>query len=71
MPDNRTLSIDLQKYLIGLNYPAKKSELVKVARKNEAPEGVIAKIQHLPQGEYLKAADIMDDYNTLAIRTRS
>ncbi len=44
--------------LKGIQFPATKSELLEQAKSNQAPDGVIANIQKLPEGNYLQMMDV-------------
>lgn len=44
--------IDLQKALSGVDYPAKREELVDNARKRNADEAVVDKLAHLSEREF-------------------
>ena len=44
--------INVEKYLMGIDYPATKGDIVKKAKENKAPEEAISALDHLPEGEY-------------------
>lgn len=44
--------------LKGIQFPATQAELLEQAKKNDAPEGVIANIEKLPEGNYLQMMDV-------------
>ncbi|SFD46931.1 DUF2795 domain-containing protein [Streptomyces aidingensis] len=44
--------IDLQKALSGVDYPAKRDQLVQNARKKKADDAVIDKLSHLKEDEF-------------------
>ena len=44
--------IQLQKYLQGVNYPARKDDLLSAAEKNDAPEDVVEEIRSLSGDEF-------------------
>ncbi|WP_165985280.1 DUF2795 domain-containing protein [Streptomyces sp. YIM 98790] len=44
--------IDLQKALSGVDYPAKRDQLVEHARKQKANDAVIDKLSHLKEKEF-------------------
>jgi hypothetical protein len=50
--------IEVEKSLRGINFPAKKQDLIKHAQKLGANEEVLETIKELPQEEYRTAADV-------------
>ncbi|MFI7704741.1 DUF2795 domain-containing protein [Nonomuraea sp. NPDC049480] len=44
--------IDLQKHLGGVDYPARKDDLVKVARDHGAGDDIVKALESLPDREY-------------------
>jgi hypothetical protein len=50
--------IQLQKHLKGVNYPAKKQELVKTAEKNGADENIRSTLDQLPDRDYENPAAV-------------
>jgi hypothetical protein len=48
----RPSPIDLQKYLKGVDYPAKRTDLVQTARSEGAGNEVISALEHIPDREY-------------------
>ena len=44
--------IEVQKYLSGMDYPAKKGEIVEHAKGQGAPQEVIHSLEELPEQEY-------------------
>ncbi len=53
---------DLQVYLKGMNYPAGRQDLVAHARKNNAPESVIAVLEGFGDRTYRSAADVSEEF---------
>ncbi len=53
---------DLQAYLKGMDYPAGRQDLVVHARKNEAPENVIAALERFEDRTYQSAADVGTEF---------
>lgn len=53
---------NVQKYLKGMNYPAKKQDLVNQAKKNGAPEEVMQELQQFPNQEFSGPQDVMKAY---------
>jgi len=49
-------------HLKGINFPAKKQNLVQQAKKNQAEDEVIQTIQKMPEREYRTMADVMHEY---------
>jgi hypothetical protein len=50
--------IQIQKYLKGMDYPARKDDLVKLARKNGAEKEVISVLSGLNTDEFKSPADV-------------
>lgn len=53
---------NITRFLKGVDFPAKKDELVKQAQHNKADREVIDEIQKMQQGEYESMADVMKAY---------
>ncbi len=51
-----------QKYLGGMDYPAGKQDMISHARKNDAPDSVIAVLQMFEDKQYLSAADVSQEF---------
>jgi hypothetical protein len=49
---------ELQQYLHGIHYPAKKDDLMKTARGNNAPQDVMDLIDKLPDQSFPSPADV-------------
>jgi sporulation protein YlmC with PRC-barrel domain len=56
---------DLQTYLKGMDYPAGREDLVTHARKNDAPEGVIAALEQFSDRSYQSAADVSTEFGKI------
>ena len=54
---------NVQKFLKGQNYPARKNDLVKTARGNRAPDEVLKTIRGLPDDEFAGPQDVMKGYS--------
>ena len=54
---------NVQKYLKGQNYPARREELIQTARKNKAPSEVMEIIKALPEDEFGGPKDVMKAYD--------
>lgn len=50
---------DVTKHLKGVQFPAKKNDLIERARDNDADDNVIAAIEEMPEEEYQDMADVM------------
>ena len=50
--------IQLQKYLKGMDYPARKADLLKRAEQNGADDQVRSTLEQLPDQEFNSAADV-------------
>ena len=57
-----TPSERLMTYLHGLQFPAKKDDIVHAARKNGAPNEVIAVLSELTRNEFGSAAELIEAY---------
>ena len=53
---------DLQVYLKGMDYPAGRQDLITRARKNDAPQDVIAAIEQFEERDYRSAADVSTEF---------
>ncbi|MDD3070248.1 DUF2795 domain-containing protein [Methanoculleus horonobensis] len=53
---------DLQVYLKGMDYPAGRQDLITHARKNDAPETVIAALERFEERDYRSAADVSTEF---------
>ncbi len=56
---------NVQKYLKGVDYPAKKQQLVETAKKNGAPQEVVQVIQQFPNQEFGGPQDVMKAYGDM------
>lgn len=53
---------NVQNFLKGVSYPAKKEDLIRTAKKNGAPSEVMEVIQGLPDNEYGGPQEVMKGY---------
>lgn len=53
---------NVQSFLKGVAYPANKQELIKTARKNNAPPEVISILNDFPDDEYGGPQEVMKAY---------
>lgn len=53
---------NVAKSLSGIDFPARKKELIAQAKKNKADKGVIDALQGFPDQEYNNMADVMKGY---------
>ncbi|MDO8583820.1 MAG: DUF2795 domain-containing protein [bacterium] len=53
---------EVQKYLKGVEYPARKEDLVNKAQEEGAPKEVIDEINRMPGNEFNSPADLMKGY---------
>lgn len=51
----------IQQYLKGSHYPSRKSDLVNVAKKNNAPDDVMNILDLIPNKEYTSPAHVMKE----------
>lgn len=54
-------SVDLQKYLAGLNFPANKQAIIQFAKTKGASPEVVSALNGLPNREYTDNADVADE----------
>jgi hypothetical protein len=52
--------IQLQKYLKGVDYPAKKQDLLNAAQRNDADENVRATLERLPDQTFNSPNDVSE-----------
>ncbi len=50
--------IEVQKALKGVDYPAKKEDIIRNAKEQGADEEIIAALEKLPDGEFEKPTDV-------------
>jgi len=48
--------------LKGINFPARRNDLIQHAKKNNAPQDTIEAIESMPDREYMNMADVMQGY---------
>lgn len=66
MATGRTSAADLAHALGGTDFPAKKNDLVKIAKNNGAPQEIVETIQSLPGDvEYRSMADVEHEFSRL------
>lgn len=53
---------NVEKFLKGVNYPAKKEDLVQTAKSNGAPSEVMDVIKQLPASQFGGPQDVMKAY---------
>ncbi len=56
--DDRASAAEIQKALKGMDYPAKKEDLLKHAKGQNAPKDVISVLNRMPEQEYNSAVDV-------------
>ncbi len=57
-----TSPIEVQKALKGMDYPAKKKDLIEKARENDAPKEVMQVLENLPEKEFENAVDVSKEF---------
>jgi len=57
-----TSPIEVQKALKGMDYPAKKQDLIEKARENSAPQEVMQVLESLPDKEFENAVDVSKEF---------
>lgn len=53
------------RYLAGVSFPAHKDDLVHAARKNGAPNDIVASLEQLPANELANENELVDVYPRL------
>ena len=53
---------NVQPFLVGVLYPARKQDLIRRAKHNQAPEDVIDMIEAFPDEKYRDPQDVMKAY---------
>jgi len=53
-----TSDVELNHYLRTVDFPARRDEIVRAAREQSAPEGVITALQAMPPREYDNKAEV-------------
>jgi hypothetical protein len=64
--DSNTLADQLQEYLLDIDYPANKRDLLHAAEEQGANDELLALLEQLPEKQYNSWEDVnvaMDDYN--------
>jgi len=57
-----TSPIEVQKALKGMDYPAKKKDLIEKAKENSAPKEVMHVLESLPDKEFENAVDVSKEF---------
>jgi len=53
---------DVLRFLRGIQFPAKKDDLVHAARRNSAPNDIVASLERLPAHELKSEQHLLDAY---------
>lgn len=61
----RANPVVVEEHLKGIHYPANRDDLVRTARKNDAPRDVISTLDRLPAKEYTSPIDVNHEIGTL------
>lgn len=51
---------NIQNYLSGVNYPAKKNDLIQTARRNNAPNDVIQQLESMPDQRFEQPTEVQE-----------
>jgi Protein of unknown function (DUF2795) len=54
--------IDIQRYLIGIDYPVQKNDVIKKAQENNAPDVLVRLLQRMPEGSFNQPIDVMKSF---------
>lgn len=57
-PESDGSPMKVQDYLSGVDYPVSKEELLNIAKRENAPEGIIRTLQNLPERKFRQPADV-------------
>jgi hypothetical protein len=60
--DDEITPAEVQKYLKGVSYPARKDDLITAARGNGAPDEVIELLERLPGDQFDGPPEVMKAY---------
>jgi len=58
MAEERASTVQIEVFMKGIELPAGKDDLINHAKKNNAPDNVIAVLSRLPEKDYRSATDI-------------
>ena len=58
---NTTPTIDVQKYLSGVDFPAGKQTLIQHAKQRGAPQNLVSALNGLPNRSYDSVEDVSDE----------
>ncbi|MBK8211157.1 MAG: DUF2795 domain-containing protein [Rhodospirillales bacterium] len=61
------VSANLNRFLKGIDFPAKRADLVEQARENGADYGVLEVLNNLQQRDYESMADVMKAYSEVSV----
>jgi hypothetical protein len=53
---------NVARYLSGIDFPARKADLINHAKRNGAEDEVLQTLEELPEGEYQDMAEVMQGY---------
>lgn len=56
---------NLQKYLAGVSYPARKRDLMSTARRNKAPDEIMDLIERFPDEEFGGPQEVQQAYGDI------
>ncbi|TAJ45416.1 DUF2795 domain-containing protein [Methanofollis fontis] len=56
---------DLEKFLAGVTFPAKREDLIRVAREKNVPDAVISAMEKLPEREYTSSEDVASAFGKI------
>lgn len=51
---------DIQNYLSGVNYPARRDELVNAAERNNAPDDVMRQLREMPDQRFEQPTEVQE-----------
>jgi hypothetical protein len=58
---NTTPTVDVQKYLSGISFPADKQTLIQYAKNRGAPQNLISALNGIPNRSYDSIEDVSDE----------
>lgn len=56
---------EMQQYLSGVNYPARRDQLAETAHQEGAPQSITAALGRLPDGEYQGPSEVSEELQRL------
>jgi hypothetical protein len=61
----KSAAVQLPVFLMGINYPARKEQLIVHAKSKSAPENVLKLLNRLPERDYARSGDVTGEANKI------